>query len=183
MKNCYLLHGIETEDPLRSTISFLQSWLPMYRVVILGYGYIPALFVFITNIIDWFIERRLRKQIEAGSIIIGHSNGCTIGWRLTNKVATKGLVLINPALNNDVVFDERLEFIHVYWSPKDSVSWLSQFVPLSDWGLMGETGYKGNDPRVKQWNLNLEHTEIGELKNQKKWGPVIAANTQLGRQA
>jgi pimeloyl-ACP methyl ester carboxylesterase len=167
----YLLHGIETQDPERSTISFLRDYLTGLDVVILGYGYIPALFAFITNIIDWIIERRLRKLIEPGSLIIGHSNGCTIGWRLSNKIATHGLVLINPALDNDISFHPELKFIHIYWSPKDSVSWLSQFVPFSDWGLMGVTGYKGKDPRVKQFNMNLEHTEIGD--HEAEWGPVI----------
>jgi pimeloyl-ACP methyl ester carboxylesterase len=118
----------------------------------------------------------LRKQIIPCSVIIGHSNGCAIGWRLTEKVECEGLVLINPALDNDVVFDPRLSFIHVYWSPRDSVSWLSQFVPFSDWGLLGETGYKGKDPRVKQFNMNIEHTDIGDLHNQVMWGPVINEN-------
>lgn len=175
MGTCYLLHGIECKDPNNSSISFLKEILP-FQTVILSYGYVAAIMSPVINIIDYFAEKKLRSQIEPGNILIGHSNGCAVGWRLTNMVQSKGLVLINPALDADVEFDPALEFIHVYWSPKDEIAWASQFIPWSDWGKMGTTGYKGKDARVKQWNMNDDHTDIGLPSVEAVWGPRIVSN-------
>ena len=176
MQTCYLIHGIKTRDANRSSISFLKYALKGFTVKVLSYGYIPVLLAPITSVINWFVVRRFVKQLTPGNVLIGHSNGCTIAYKISNKLYTKGLVLINPALDADVKFDPFISFIHIYWSRNDKVTWLSKFVPFSDWGSMGSVGYKGSDPRVKQFEMDINHTDIGEAEIAAVWGPFIVSN-------
>lgn len=176
MKTCYLIHGIKTGNPQRSTISFLKYILPNFYVKILEYGYLPAIAAPIISILNYFIVKELADKIWPNQIIIGHSNGCTIAHGISKSLRVFGLVLINPALDSDVKFDDDLKFIHIYYSKKDRVTWLSKFVPFSKWGAMGTVGYQGEDPRVKQWETGIDHTDIGSAEIAMKWGPLIAAN-------
>ena len=177
MKTCYLIHGIKTWDANRSTISFLKYTLTRLRVVAVSYGYIPVLVAFfLSRVINWFVVRRLVNHIRQGQILIGHSNGCTIAYGVSQKLYTYGLVLINPALDCDVEFDPYIKFIHIYYSHNDRITWLSRLVPFSLWGSMGTVGYKGKDPRVKQWDMGTSHNDIGEAEIAMQWGPVITRN-------
>ena len=176
MKTCYLIHGIETRNPQRSTISFLKHMLVNFRVKILDYGYFPVIFAPFAMVFNYIAMRKLKKHVRPNSILIGHSNGCTIAYGLSKDVYMHGLVLINPALDPDVEFDPLLKFIHVYWSDKDRVTWLSKFIPFSLWGSMGTTGYIGRDPRVRQWKMGGSHTDIGDAETAVVWGPIIVAN-------
>lgn len=176
MKTLYLLHGLHTRDP-HSSIGKLAWYVSPERdglhPVILHYGYLIAL---LANFVNWVIARHLAKSMEKGSIGVGHSNGCTLLFEISKKVEMTGLVLVNPALDADVVFPLSLKFIHVYWSPKDDVTWLSQFVPFSDWGKMGTVGYKGDDPRVQCFNMGTQHADIINVRSvMEKWGPIIVS--------
>ena len=173
MKICYLIHGIKTIDPDRSSISFLK-YLIKLKVVVLSYLYVPVILAPITSIINYFIVRRFVRTIKPGSILVGHSNGCTIAYGVSRLLYTHGLVLINPALNKDVEFDPFIKFIHIYYSHNDRVTWLSRLMPFSLWGSMGTVGYQGNDPRVKQYDMGVKHSDIGDAEIAVVWGPKIA---------
>lgn len=175
MKTVYLLHGIRVRDPLHSSISGLSRFMTEavgLRPVIMSYGFMPAI---LANLFNGFLGKRLSKGMEPGSVGVGHSNGCTLMWKISRHVYLRGLVLINPALDPDVEFDPRLDFIHVYYSSDDEITWLSSLVPFSSWGKMGTVGYKGNDPRVKQFDMGVEHTDIGKPAILQKFGPAIVA--------
>ena len=178
MKTVYLIHGIKTKDHERSSISFFKYIMPRFKVVPLSYGYWPALLALIMPLINRFVVKKLIKQIHPGQILMGHSNGCTVAYGISNQFYVKGLVLINPALDEGVVFDPFLEFVHIYWSHDDSIVKLSSFMPWSLWGLMGATGYKGNDPRVRQWEMPFRHTSIGDAEVAVRWGPIIVSNLE-----
>ena len=178
MIKVYLLHGIKTIDPGRSSISFFRHIMPRFQVVILSYMYIPVVLSLVVPIINKYVIRRLAKQVWPRQIIMGHSNGAAVAYGITKKVKTRGLVLINPALDSDVEFDSQLEFIHVYWSHRDNIVWLSALMPFSLWGRMGKTGYIGKDPRVKQYEMPHRHTSIGTAEVAVRWGPVIVNNIE-----
>lgn len=178
MKTAYLIHGIKTRDPDRSSISFLRYIMPRLKVIALSYGNWPALFALFMPIVNHFVIKNLMVQIQPGQILIGHSNGCTIAYGISQRLFTKGLVLINPALDEDVVFDPFLDFIHVYYSEDDSIVKLSAFLPFSLWGRMGATGYTGKDARVKQWRMPFRHTSIGDAEVAVRWGPIIVKNLE-----
>ena len=178
MKICYLLHGIKTRDPERSSISFLRYIMPRFKVIALSYGNWPVLFAILMPIVNHFVVKAFVRQIRPGQILIGHSNGCTVAYGISQKLYTKGLVLINPALNSDVEFDPFLEFIHIYWSPNDRVTWLSRLMPFSLWGAMGTIGYTGADARVRQFKMCTKHTSIGDAEVAVRWGPIIVKNIE-----
>ena len=178
MKRCYLLHGIKTVNPWHSSIAFFQHIMPRFQVIVLSYMYIPVVLAVVVPVINHFVIKRLVKQVHPGHVIIGHSNGATIAYRLSKEVYVKGLVLINPALNSNVEFDKRLGFVHVYWSKKDWVVWVSRLMPFSLWGSMGRTGYTGEDARVRQFEMGEKHTSIGDAEVAVRWGPVIVRNIE-----
>lgn len=178
MKTVYLIHGIKTRDHERSSISFFKYIMPRFKVLPLSYGYMPAILALIMPLINRFIVKKLIQQIRPGQIIVGHSNGCTVAYGISNKFYVKGLVLINPALDDKVVFDPFIDFIHIYWSKDDSIVKLSSFMPWSLWGSMGATGYHGTDPRVKQWEMGNRHTSIGDAEVAVRWGPIIVRNLE-----
>jgi hypothetical protein len=178
MIRCYLLHGIKTIDPGRSSISFFMHIMPKFKVVLLKYLYIPIIFSIIVPLINRRVIARMAGEVWPGQIILGHSNGAAVAYGITKVVPTRGLVLINPALDSDIEFDEHLEFIHVYWSHRDNIVWLSALMPFSLWGRMGKTGYIGKDPRVKQWEMPERHTSIGTAEVAVRWGPVIVRNIE-----
>lgn len=178
MKNCYILHGIHTRNPHKSIGKlawFISPERDGLRPILLTYGFMLAT---LANIANWFLVRKFSQIVEEGSIGIGHSNGCTIMHEVSKNVAMTGLVLINPALDNDVLFDSRLKFIHIYWSKGDEVVRWSALLPFSKWGKLGATGYKGpHDPRVREWEMGgIGHAAItttGWVMHQ--WGPIIVA--------
>lgn len=176
MKTCYLIHGIETSDSKRSTISFLKYTLSEFNVETLSYGYVPVILAFVISFLNFFFALRLKRNIAPGQILIGHSNGCALAYDISSDIETLGLVLINPALDNDVVFDPRLAFVHIYWSRNDEVTWLSKYIPFSKWGSMGAEGYKGEDARVMQWDMGTSHNGIASDDAARYWGPIIAGN-------
>jgi hypothetical protein len=178
MMKCYLLHGIKTIDPGRSSISFFRHIMPRFHVVLLKYMYIPVMFSLIVPFINRRVINRMVNEVWPEQILMGHSNGAAVAYGITKKVKTRGLVLINPALDSDVEFDKHLEFIHVYWSHRDNIVWLSALMPFSLWGRMGKTGYIGKDPRVRQWQMPHRHTSIGTAEVAVRWGPVIVNNIE-----
>ena len=175
MKNVYFLHGVETLDA-KNSIGLLSEYfhMPPFKSFILDYGWIP---IVLANFLNFFILKKLKKEVVPGQICLGHSNGCALFWMLAHKIDIEGLILVNPALDNDVEFPASIRFIHIYWSPKDEISWLSQFVPFSAWGLMGQTGYRGKpDARVKQFDMEVGHMDIHEREVRAKWGPIMVQN-------
>lgn len=175
MRRVYLIHGVRAEDAHNSSISFLVHRLkPVSPLVkMLDYGFIPAI---VAPLFNWLIVRMLKQQIRPGCILVGHSNGCALAYRLSQQVKVHGLVLVNPALNHDVEFDPSLAFIQVYWSHADRITWLSRLMPFYIWGSMGTRGYTGDDPRVQQWDMGLRHTDIGDPAKAGVWRDFIAGN-------
>lgn len=116
------------------------------------YGYALALPRSIGN---WANNRRaaaLAKRVPTDRpvVVIGHSNGCTIGHilqKLHRHLA--GLVLFQPALDNDVAFTGTDRVLVIY-NERDDVVEGSRLAWFSSWGNMGRVGYKGPSGNVQQ---------------------------------
>jgi pimeloyl-ACP methyl ester carboxylesterase len=162
MTTIHLLHGIHTKPGSRR----LQDLVPIVveasgrPVVYHEYGDIWAIQ---TRWKNPGIARRLVKLIQPGDILVGHSNGAAIWMRaLMEGAPARGLVLLNPALDDETDFSvaPHLEWIHVYYNDDDEwVPWAARapkwlLDPL--WGDMGRDGYRGTDWRVLQ--TDCEHT-------------------------
>ena len=95
------------------------------------------------------IAERLAKLVQPGDVLVGHSNGAALWLRAVRDFGApaQGLVLLNPALKDDIEFPSGLKFVHIYYNDDDeavpwarrSPHWLTD--PL--WGDMGSDGYKG----------------------------------------
>ena len=94
-------------------------------------------------------------RIRHGDVLIGHSNGGRIAWEMSHYTngRVKQMVLINPALEPDSVPGSGVDKCYVIHHPDDRVVKFARFVPWSDWGVMGATGYQpstdwGEDSRM-----------------------------------
>ena len=154
----HLIHGIHTSDPFKSIGKFYfliqQTGFAAY---LHNYGYITALMHRFTNPLN---VPKITQWIRPNDIIIGHSNGCTLAHMVSKLQPVQGLVLINPALNDNIVFDKRIQFIHVYFNHSDgAVPWADLWVH-DIWGDMGRDGYKGSDERVTQFDCCSDKQEL-----------------------
>ena len=156
MMTIHLLHGIHTSKSSRR----LADLAPIVEraagrpVVYHEYGDIWGIQTRSKNPV---IAEQLLHKIEAGDILVGHSNGCAIWLRaLMLGAPARGLVLLNPALDDKTSFARcpNLEFIHLYYNDDDeAVPWAARSIHLLTdplWGDMGRDGYKGSDYRLEQ---------------------------------
>lgn len=179
----HLIHGIHTqaaEGPLLA----LQPYLPQ-PVKYVEYGWIAAL-----ESRRWnpAIVGSVMPYVDPDDILIGHSNGCCIAYRIAREVKVKALVLINAALRSDVLLPDWLEKVDVYYNAGDKITEVAEFeagLPIAPvdklWGDMGHEGYKGTDPRVTSIDCGNTtgrlvvdgHSDIGMPAKMKDWGPYI----------
>ena len=131
-------------------------------VQIYNFGYGWMLFKTLRNggivqrLVD-FINFYAKQQQATRIIGIGHSNGCEILWKAAQRChQMNGLVLINAALDNDVIFPESLGFVHNWYSPSDWVVRLASWIPFNDWGRLGATPYQGVSAMVTDYNKEAE---------------------------
>ena len=140
--------------------------------------------IFSAMVFNERIARMLAAEVAPGDIGVGHSNGCAILKDAADMGAPfHELILLNPALDNSVTFAPQLKRIHVFYSPSEIPTEIARYLPLHPWGNMGRVGYRGNDPRVI--NVDLEsayqfpaHGHIyfsGHPEAREWWGPQIAA--------
>jgi hypothetical protein len=88
------------------------------------------------------------------------------------------VVLLNPALDSDKQFPERVEQISVFYSENDSATGFARWIPFSNWGDMGNEGYNGpEDSRVMSYNEeDLTGKKMGHsdfAKYPEVFGPMI----------
>ncbi len=161
MKRVYLLHGFNVEDGGEGTIGSLRPYLEAagYDVHLIDYGYMFRARVRLCN--D-NIARMLASTIEQDSIVIAHSNGCTIAHKATYYGAPiSNLIYFNPALDNELAPDRQVNSLDVFYSPNDAATSWASWIPFSEWGSMGSTGFKGIDSRVA--NINEEDVTGEEM--------------------
>jgi len=106
---------------------------------------------------------------------VGHSNGAPI----LRAAAWLGapftqLVFINPALNTKgkkTRIGPLVKWVHVFHARSDYVVRIARFLPRHPWGRMGAIGYKGNDPRYINYDLerDFEYKKVrhGKLFSEK----------------
>lgn len=167
----YLVHGILTADKGSSTIMQVAPYIAPYTLIRNhSYGKIGPICAVRKN---KGIAKRLALSVkidrpENTAFAIGHSNGCAIIIHAIRQGAKfKSVLLINPALNIDLVFPPGDYTVTVVHTRHDSAVKAARFfdgLPLIGalfpdiWGAMGAYGYTGDDPRV----LNLDYTELSK---------------------
>lgn len=135
----HIVHGIMTKNvPWAFQKVAGEVYRSMgFKVVEHSYPWMTGLF---TRHRNEKIAEKLYDEIPNGSIYVGHSNGCTLGWKLAQmgKEFT-GVVFIQPALDRDkIIYDA--DWVHVYCNPEDKTVWLSKILINHDWGNQGQEG-------------------------------------------
>lgn len=155
------------------------------------------------SVLAWAIASRwvdprwakaISKEVGRDDILFCHSNGCTVAWEISNLVPVKGLVLLNPALDEDIKFNVNVDWVDVYFCPSEDATEVSEVLGVFDlvkhpWGRMGRTGYIGSDARISNINtrdilLNRHdiarplpsvngHSDLGKPMYVKQWGPYF----------
>lgn len=182
----HLVPGIHTSDPYEN-IGKLKVYFHdagFEDVVVHSYGF---LLFFLARFKNPGIAERMKKFVKPGDIIVGYSNGALIGKMIADDgIRLGGLVLINPAIDQDVRFPKNVPWIHVYYNDGDDMVALSSILPFHPWGDMGRVGYRGPwDGRVRKFNFGRGvpktdgHSDIFDGREDVHIrGPQISSNAR-----
>lgn len=184
-----LIHGIRVSRKNRNMHKLAAAFRAAgFCVVIPRYGYLPA---FLVGVFAW-LDRRIANSISAfiqeNDILLGHSNGATLVYLISQDTPLKGAILLNAALENNMI--PNANFVHVYFNAGDVVTKLSAILPFHPWGGMGWTGYIGREKHVTnidQGNpptmlagrtLNLPrlngHSDVFRAQHVRPWAKFMA---------
>jgi hypothetical protein len=161
-----LIHGFNITDGGSNTIDRLKPFLT--KPIDLDYGWFGLLQVRFRN---KSVAKKLLSICKSEDTIYAHSNGCAIVARaLKIGLKVKNIVFIHPALDVD---DERLltknyKKLVVFYSHKDTATWLAKWLPFHNWGAMGTYGCKLDNKRIVNVNDDMKHSE-GFMKNPKMY--------------
>ena len=177
-----LIHGArfkkaDHENLRRLAVGFRATG---FSVVFPTYGYLPALVIGLFQWLDRRIADSMAGFITEDDILVGHSNGGTLVYLISQQVKLRGAVLINPALDSKLV--PRAGFVHVYYNAGDILTRLSALVPFHCWGDMGAIGYTGLDGRVRNFDQSntpglpslTGHADVFKHGNVRLWGRFMA---------
>jgi len=182
----WLVHGFNVSDGGSGSIARLRPFLEAagFEVKLFRYGWTALLMILpiTARLLNRRLARLLADVIDAGDIVIGHSNGACIAKLAADLGAPIGqLILINPALDADVTFAPQIGRIQIWHSPSDRPVAIARILPRHPWGDMGAIGYRGRyDPRVASYNKengfpisSREHSDIFKPHLLSFFGPLI----------
>lgn len=182
----HLIHGFNVWDGGRGSIQHLTPWLddPVGH----DYGWVFLMRLRWVN--DRTVEAML-PDIQPGDVLVAHSNGCLIAWRLVMAGApVSAVVCIQPALRRDTQWPETLPVLCCY-NPDDWVVSLgrvwSRFASVVNpwrnrhgWGAAGRHGFTSGQPMVSNWDTSdgyppaEGHSAIFQDPAVYRFGPAIA---------
>jgi hypothetical protein len=182
--NVYLCHGFNSRHHLRWQWR-LASYLEAAGAAVVPVDYGWKHLVRIRRTTEQ-TARRIAETAQAPCAGIGHSNGCAVLLRAVEMGADfRRLVFINPALRKDVAIPSGVERVWVLHAENDRAvlagyAW-RRYNPLrlvgwsSPWGVMGRTGYRGEDARAVNVPLGpIGHSGFARWDRLAEWGPRIA---------
>ncbi len=148
------IHGWKTSG------NYMRDYTPYaeargFPIFHFNYGYIILKTLKNVGIVDRIVDFLHFYYDLTGQrcVIIGHSNGCELGWRVAKKTEfVIGLCFNNAALDSDAVFPSHLHFIHNWYTPGDIAVKLGSWLPWNTWGRLGARAYDGATTRVKNFN-------------------------------
>ena len=140
------VHGFNVSDGGAATIDSLKPHLKDgYEVGDFNYGWTGLLGALYGN-----QRRAVQLSKRFGDCIpLAHSNGAAIVHRAAMLGAfEQGVILLNPALDRNIVWPAHVKKVYVYYSSGDVPTKLARYIPFVKWGASGFAGALTNDPRV-----------------------------------
>lgn len=183
MTRVHLLHGIHAErvSPVQELIPLLSA--AGFEVAYPDYGFI---FGVETKIVNPIILGAMLPYIGKGDVLIGHSNGCAIGYDLLTATLAVGAIFINAALEQNIERPPGAQFIDVYYNAGDRITeaaLIAQRLGIVDpvWGEMGHAGYIGADTKIRNIDCGntpgmpsvAGHSAFFLPANLAAWGPFL----------
>lgn len=178
------IHGAEFRRKSRINMRRLA---PAFRatgfcIAIPTYGFLPALLLGLVPWLDDRIAETLSGFITEDDILVGHSNGGTLAYLVSQRVKVRGTILVNAALEASKI--PNAEFVHVYYNRGDFITKLSALLPFHPWGAMGARGYTGvMMPHVRNVDQGnppdglpplYGHTDIFTAHKTRPWARYMA---------
>ncbi len=119
--------------------------------------------------------QKLAAMIQPGDILVGHSNGCAIIHQATQQLASiapdsraqdllRTLILIyhNPALDVDAPAASNVRARYIFHTKSDWVVHAASLLLCSNWGRMGQLGYREEDPgKQDHRSHNISYGHLG----------------------
>lgn len=156
----YLVHGFNVSDGGKRTIDTMIPHLTKcgHQVKEFDYGWVGLLGVRFGNKKK---AKKLADKLKPNDIVIGHSNGCAIiALAMQMGMVVSEAVLIHPALNKNWLPPENsAPKITVFYSAKDSATWISKILVNHIWGEMGTVGPKSDWPGWVAIDDGMAHSE------------------------
>lgn len=181
----HLLPGIHTgiTSPVQGLVPYLHA--SGFDVVWVDYGFVLGVETRLSNPL---VRSTMKPYIEAGDIVIGHSNGCAIAYDLMSVGAPfGGAVFINGALEQYIMRPVNVKFIDVYYNSGDDITEVARFaeqIGLVDpvWGELGHAGYSGHDSAIHNIDCGNTtgmpvvsgHSDFFTPSNLAVWGQFVA---------
>jgi hypothetical protein len=168
----HLIHGIHSGRG--GATAALRPYFERagFECAVYDYGWATGIFSRFKNNTR---ARTIARQVRPDDILLGHSNGGTLAYMVEEIVPVAGMILIHPALDEDVSFP-RAQWVDVYHCEKDHVVEASEALGLFDgfgvfgflkhpYGRLGNCGYRGPDRHVASIDderLTIDLAQIGE---------------------
>lgn len=162
----HLIHGIhtkkeETSTPERLIPDLLAVGYSEEDIVNHEYGWAFG----ITS--RWANDERaaeIARKINPGDVIIAHSNGCLITKIMLADcgILPRRVILLQPALDVDTVFEQGNYDINVFFNKEDKATLIARMFLWfhHPYGAMGRYGYRGSDYRIRNFDT-LSMFDVG----------------------
>lgn len=157
MSTTHLIHGFNVSDGGRGTVKNLKPFFKNPHVHSIG----------LIGLIDlkWKnkeVVQELYPLIGPDDVLVGHSNGALIIWRLIQAGARpKAVILFNAALRRDVVFPEDVPVLNMH----SRFDWIVQLgriwsrlitktgIRRHGWGAAGRYGFTKKQVNVTNFDM------------------------------
>ena len=156
---CFILHGMNDWSSGRDNVDKLAPYLARagYRCINFDYGWRGLIGVRFGN---GKLAQRLANLVQQGDSVVAYSNGADVAFRAADLGAPlKHITLIAPALDCDAAVANHVRTVNVWHSPSELPTRLGALLPFHRFGAMGAYGYRGDDPRFKNYNKERDFAE------------------------
>lgn len=165
----HLIHGFNVSDGGRGSVGRLSPWLHDTRLHDYGWTFLLRL-----RGVNRDAVRRLALQAKDGDVLVAHSNGCLIVWRLVHEMQARGktpgaVVCIQPALRRDTRWPDNVPVLCCH-NPADWIVSLGRiwgrFASVANpwrnrhgWGAAGRYGFTLGQANVTNLDTTSEHPQ------------------------
>lgn len=165
----HLIHGFNVLDGGRGSVGRLVPWLHGARRYDYGWTFLLRL-----RWVNDSAVHELLHSIKTGDVLVAHSNGCLIVWRLAWELRKRGIrlgavICIQPALRRDTLWPDDLPVLCAF-NPDDWIVELGRmwgrFVSVAQpwrerhgWGAAGRHGFTSGQALVENRDTAEEHPQ------------------------